>query len=304
MTVDAETLPVAMVPADAHRHPLSHRLLRHVLRNAGPERQRALLDFYRPLPTQHFDALEADIEHTMQASGRSLQTCLQDLDRFNALTPETENDAWYEQPEAFTSMQLDAALPGFSRRRLVQLGDQILSRARPVRQVLEVGCGSGCLSAQLVDARQGWQLTLLDRSAAAVTFVEAFHRVRGTGHRVSCGRADLAALPTDNGRFDVVIAAEVLEHAPDADAATAELLRVLRPGGWLAVSLPIDLDIAMHPTVFASERDILAYFERYGLQATDVATVRPDPHLDAIAEVFPDFVGCVNAVFRKPTDQP
>lgn len=304
MTVDTETLPEALVPANARRHPLSHRLLRHILCRATAERQRAFQHFYDPLPTRHFDELEADIEHTLQASGRSLHTCLHDLDQFNALTPETENDAWYERPEAFTSMQLDAALPGFSRRRLARLRDEIVSRLRPVRQVLEVGCGSGYLSAQLVDATQGWQLTLLDRSAAAVAFVEAYHRARGTDHRVTCARADLASLPVADGSFDVVIAAEVLEHAPDADAATAELLRVLRPGGWLAVSLPIDLDIAMHPTVFASERDILAYFEGFGLQLTDMATVRPDAHLDAIAEVFPDFAGCVNAVFRKPTLKP
>ncbi|MFN4115408.1 MAG: class I SAM-dependent methyltransferase, partial [Inhella sp.] len=294
----------ALPPVDAHRYPLSHCLLRHVLHRTGPERQQALLDFYAPLPATHFDALEADIGHTLQASGRSLQTCLQDLDRFNALTPETENDAWYERPEAFTSMQLDAALAGFSRRRLLQLRDQILSRTGPLRQVLEVGCGSGYLSAQLVDTLQDCHLTLLDRSAAAVAFVEAYHLVRGTGGRVSCGRADLAALPADDGRFDLVIAAEVLEHAPDADAAAVELLRVLRPGGWLAVSLPIDLDIAMHPTVFASRDEILAFFARHGLQAGALSTVRPDPRLDAIAKVFPDFVGCVNALFQKPADQP
>jgi 2-polyprenyl-3-methyl-5-hydroxy-6-metoxy-1,4-benzoquinol methylase len=294
----------ARLQIDERTHPLGHRLLLHAMARRPTAVRDAMARAYASLPRKHFDELEDEIGHVLMATGRSLAQCLNDLDQFNALTPETENDAWYEQPQAFSSMHLDALVLGFSRRRLLQLRDQILSRVRPVRQVLEIGCGSGYLSAQLVDATQGWQLSLLDRSAAAVAFVEAYHHARGTSHRVSCGRADLAALPAGDGSFDVVIAAEVLEHAPHADAATAELLRVLRPGGWLAVSLPIDLDIAMHPTVFASERDILAYFGRFGLQATDVATVRPVPDLDAIAGVFPDFVGCVNAVFRKPTGQP
>jgi SAM-dependent methyltransferase len=38
--------------------------------------------------------------------------------------------------------------------------------------------------------------------------------------------------------FDVVIAAEVLEHLPDDALAMAELARVLRPGGMLVVSVP------------------------------------------------------------------
>ena len=108
--------------------------------------------------------------------------------------------------------------------------------------------------------------------------------------------------PAKNGRFDVLIAAEVVEHAPNAEAA--ERLRALRPDDWLAVSLPIDLDIAMHPTGSASERIILAFFERFGRQATDVTTVRPDLRLDPIAQVFPDFAGCVNAVFQEPADKP
>lgn len=303
MTVD--TVPLAAtVPADAHRFPLSHRLLCHVMRGATPECQRALRDFYAALPTHHFNALEADIAHTLLASKCDLQACLHALDRFIAEPLGAEGGTWPRPSAAYTSMQLDAALPGFSRRRLVQLRDRILSRVRPVRRVLEVGCGSGYLSGQLVDAKQRWQLTLIDRSAAALAFVEAYHRARGTGHRVTCRQSDMAQLPAEDASFDAVIAAEVLEMTPDVDAATGELVRVLRPGGWLAVSVPLDLEIVVHQSVLGSEQSILAHFKRFGMQATDVATVRPCPRLDAIARTAPDVAGCINAVFQKPGDQP
>ncbi|HXQ60325.1 MAG TPA: class I SAM-dependent methyltransferase, partial [Acidimicrobiales bacterium] len=45
-------------------------------------------------------------------------------------------------------------------------------------------------------------------------------------------------LPFSDGSFDRVIAAEVLEHIPDDNAAMAELSRVLRPGGTMAVTVP------------------------------------------------------------------
>ncbi len=51
-------------------------------------------------------------------------------------------------------------------------------------------------------------------------------------------RADARRLPFADGEFDVVIAAEVLEHVHEDAAAIAELRRVLRPGGLLAVTVP------------------------------------------------------------------
>ena len=49
---------------------------------------------------------------------------------------------------------------------------------------------------------------------------------------------DATRLPFADGTFDRVIASEVLEHIPDDGAAFAELARVLRPGGTLAVTVP------------------------------------------------------------------
>ena len=45
-------------------------------------------------------------------------------------------------------------------------------------------------------------------------------------------------MPFPDGAFDRVIAAEVLEHIPADQAAMAEIARVLRPGGLLAVTVP------------------------------------------------------------------
>ena len=55
------------------------------------------------------------------------------------------------------------------------------------------------------------------------------------GHTVV---ADATALPYPDASFDRIIAAEVLEHIVDDEQAIAELARVLRPGGTIAVTVP------------------------------------------------------------------
>src|SRR5947209_5469031 len=56
--------------------------------------------------------------------------------------------------------------------------------------------------------------------------------------RARCVGGDATAMPFDDGSFDRVIAAEVLEHVPADQRALAEIARVLRPGGMLAVTVP------------------------------------------------------------------
>jgi len=287
--------PLASV---TQQHPLSLRLIRHAIRELPSARRRAAFDAYVAMPPSYFEDMERELAHVLMASGQSFDACLRDLDAFNALTPEVDNDTWYDQPRAFTSMHLDALLLGFSRRRLMVTCDQLRRAVREPARLLEVGAGSGRLAGMLADALPDWRFTLVDRSAAAVRFAGWLHAARGTSDRVWCLKGDLSHLPAPDASVDVVVAAEVLEHAPNPVHSVQEMLRVLRPGGWLAVSVPVDLDIAMHPTVFHSTNEVLAFFTQFPLEPIDFTLVMPDL-LDAIVDVFPGFPGCVNAVFRR-----
>ncbi len=59
-----------------------------------------------------------------------------------------------------------------------------------------------------------------------------------TGAEADVKEGDALALPFADGEFDRVVAAEVLEHIPADIQAIGELVRVLRPGGTMAVSVP------------------------------------------------------------------
>jgi SAM-dependent methyltransferase len=52
------------------------------------------------------------------------------------------------------------------------------------------------------------------------------------GSRATAERVDAAALPFANCRFDVVLSFAMLHHVGDWAGATAEAIRVIRPGGY------------------------------------------------------------------------
>jgi SAM-dependent methyltransferase len=113
---------------------------------------------------------------------------------------------------------------------------------RPGDRLLDLGCGFG---------RHAYQAARLGAQVVAVDFgTDEVLQVRGTfGAMASAGEIDADArtgavqgdalrLPFADGSFDRVIASEVLEHIPDDGTAVAELARVLRPGGSMAVTVP------------------------------------------------------------------
>jgi len=112
---------------------------------------------------------------------------------------------------------------------------------RPGQRLLDVGCGAGRHSVEAV--RRGADVVAVD--LGATDLATAQRGVADYGHvdvptpgSFAAVRADARGLPFAGASFDRVIAAEVLEHIDDDGTALAELARVLRPGGLIAVTVP------------------------------------------------------------------
>jgi ubiquinone/menaquinone biosynthesis C-methylase UbiE len=98
------------------------------------------------------------------------------------------------------------------------------------RRVLEVGCGSGILTAWLV--RQGATVTAMDVSPAMLDMAR-----KSVGERADLVVADLAKpLPFETGSFDLIAASLVLHYVRDWAAALRELRRVLVSRGAVVFS--------------------------------------------------------------------
>ncbi len=112
----------------------------------------------------------------------------------------------------------------------------------PGDRILDIGCGSGrhtCAAYRLKQVRvTGADLNLNDLQQARDRL--NFHDRLGEhgGGMWNLTAADVTRLPFPDACFDLVVCSEVLEHITDHATAMREIIRVLKPGKPLVVSVP------------------------------------------------------------------
>jgi ubiquinone/menaquinone biosynthesis C-methylase UbiE len=100
---------------------------------------------------------------------------------------------------------------------------------RGFRRGLEVGAGTGYFTLNLLRAGALREAVATDISPGMLAALEG--SADRLGLSVETARCEAAALPFEDGSFDLVFGHAVLHHLPDLNAAFREFRRVLRPGG-------------------------------------------------------------------------
>lgn len=185
-------------------------------------------------------------------------------------------------------------------------------RIAPGSRVLDVGCGSGQLA--LMAAKDGLEVIGVDIATNSIE--RARVRAQEEGLRARFEEADAEALPFDDASFDVVVSLIGAMFAPRPDIVAAELLRVCKPGGVIAMAnwtpqgfvgqmfKTISKFIAPSgmpsPVLWGDETTVT---ERFGLGLSDLRLVRRyytftyDFPPVAVVELFRRYYGPINQAF-------
>jgi len=109
--------------------------------------------------------------------------------------------------------------------------DAVVERLRPLGtpRVLDIGCGTGLLTARLRRELPATQVTGCDFSAGMLA------QAAGRDRSGPWVRGDAQRLPFAAARFEAVVCTESFHWYPDQQAAVAEFFRVLVPGGRVMI---------------------------------------------------------------------
>jgi SAM-dependent methyltransferase len=198
----------------------------------------------------------------------------------------------------------DRFMGRFSRQLSGQLAD--LAGVRAGQRVLDVGCGPGALTAELVGRLGAEHVVAVDPSEP---FVEAA-RARHPG--VTVHRASAEALPFESAAFDAALAQLVVHFMADPVAGIREMARVTRPGGVVAACVwdhageggPLSLfwgaarrlDPGVHDEsglAGAREGHLAELFEAAGLDGIEAAIVTSRVEYATFDEWWEPFTGGV-----------
>lgn len=101
----------------------------------------------------------------------------------------------------------------------------------PDQRWLDVGCGTGTLVRAILESAAPQSVTGVDSSEAFL----AYARERISDSRAEFRVEDARQLSADDRTFDAVVSGLVLNFIPEPQQAIAEMVRVTRPGGTIAV---------------------------------------------------------------------
>jgi SAM-dependent methyltransferase len=144
-----------------------------------------------------------------------------------------------------------------------------LGVVRPGARTLEVGCGNGSISAWLAErVAPGGTAVAVDLDLSLVDVHAPNLELR---------KGDIAADPVERGTFDLVTARAMLHHVPDPQAAMANMVASLRPGGALLLIEPdfLPVSVAEPPDVRAFWDGWLAWARELGINYTIGRTLAP-----------------------------
>lgn len=151
------------------------------------------------------------------------------------------------------------------RRVLRAILDDLPLPARAL--LLDAGCGSG----RTLD-----ELCHYGAASGADISLDAVAHARRRGHNVHHARVE--ELPFRAQTFDVVTCLDVVEHTPDDRETLVELHRVLRPGGFLILTVPA------HPLLWSRHDELNLHYRRYTRRA--LRRLAGDVQLELVRETY------------------
>ncbi len=137
------------------------------------------------------------------------------------------------KPEGFLGKMMVNGMNG-GHAKMADWGLSHLKKIAPL-EILEVGCGGGRNAAELMKKYPDAKLTAIDYSTVSVGKATVYNKAMIESGRCVVRQGDVSALDLPEEKFGLATAFETIYFWPGLEKCFAEVLKVLKPGGYFMI---------------------------------------------------------------------
>lgn len=233
-------------------YPLRKNYLRRLIQEAGFERIRTYGDFQETYQENEPDFFIHVAEKSVVQTGRTRRAAVDTVESPN--TTQAEAEAYYDSDDADAFYSLiwggeDIHVGCYEETKDIKAAsietvDRMIGNLSNVGQgtkVLDLGAGYGG-SARRLAKEYGCDVTCLNISEAQNDTNRYKNRRANLENQIRVLHGSFDDIPETDGTFDVVWSQDAILHAPDRKKVLSEAYRVLKPGGELIFTDPMQAD--------------------------------------------------------------
>jgi SAM-dependent methyltransferase len=269
-----------LIEANSHFAPLWERLCLALFAGAGPP----LARLFGVDTSENWARADRIIADVLAVTESSAQEIARHLRRYVRLRKEHDDHlpldearaAVYDQPFYPIVTHVTYALQPSATARLNFVREVV--RGVPARraEVADLGCGAGVILSEVLLMKREWTVHGLDISPQAIDYARRLAAHKGVAGRASFRTGCVTELPYADESLGLVIASEVVEHMPEPEVVIDEITRVLKPGGQLILTMPVESRTPAHAHTLGGREDLRALLSDAGLR---VRRLEPRWHL-------------------------
>lgn len=269
-----------LIEANSRLAPLWERVCLALFAGAGPP----LARLFGVDTSENWARADHIIADVLAVTGSSADEIARHLRRYVRLRKERGDHlpldeargAIYDQPFYPVVTHVTYALQPSATARLNFVREVVRGVCAQGGEVADLGCGSGVILSEILLMKREWTGHGLDISRQSVAYARRLAAHKGVATRASFQTGCVTKLPYADESLSLVIASEVVEHMPEPGVVISEITRVLRPGGQLILTMPIESSTPAHAHTLGGREDLRALLRAAGLR---VRRLEPRWHL-------------------------
>jgi 2-polyprenyl-3-methyl-5-hydroxy-6-metoxy-1,4-benzoquinol methylase len=269
-----------LIKANAGFAPLWERLCLAIYISIGPPLAK-LFGVDTSENWKRADQIIADVFSVTQSSPEEIARLLRRYirlrkERDDHLPFEEARERIYDQSFYPVVTHFTYALQPSATARLNFVREVVQAIHAPQASVADLGCGSGVILSEILMMKPFWKGHGLDISVEAIAYARRLAAHKGVADRADFRTGNVTHLPYADESLSLVIASEIIEHMPQPEIVVGEIARVLRPGGQVVLTMPIESHTPGHIHALNNHEELRVLCEQAGLK---VRRLEPRWHL-------------------------